>query len=244
MKILSIECSATACSGAVLDDDKLLASGFINVKLTHSQTLLLLTEQILKAANININEIDGFAVSNGPGSFTGIRIGISAIKGLAAPEKKPCVGVSTLSSMAQGFADTDAVICAVMDARCNQVYNALFDIDKGEITRLCDDRALLCSELAEEIENISNKLNKKIIVVGDGTDIFYPYIEHLSIAEKAINERKFQNAVGVGFYALNSFKNGNTLSPEELLPVYLRLPQAERELKLKKESSNENYSRM
>lgn len=235
MKILAIECSATACSAAVLEDEKIVASGYVNVKLTHSQTLMPMVENILKSAMMNIADIEGFAVSAGPGSFTGIRIGISAIKGLAAPQKKPCVAVSTLHSMALNYRDSDCVVCAVMDARCNQVYNALFDVEGGKVTRLCEDRALMCDELAENLKNMSQNNSKRVIIIGDGAELFYSYVKELPNVTIAVPERRCQNAVSVGLVALEEFENGNHQTPEELLPVYLRLPQAERELKLKKE---------
>lgn len=234
MKILSLECSATPASVAVMENDKILASAYVNVKLTHSQTLLPMIETSLKSALINIENIDGFAISNGPGSFTGVRIGISAIKGLSIAKKLPCVGVSTLLAMAQNFTDTDCIVCAVMDARCNQVYNALFDVKDGKITRLCEDRALMCDQLIKELETLSEK-NKKIIVTGDGTDIFFPQVQNIKNVKKSQPQNRYQNAVGVGLAALSDFENGNTVSSEELLPLYLRLPQAERELKEKKE---------
>lgn len=233
MKILAVECSATPASVAILEDDKLIASAYTNVKLTHSQTLMPMIQGALSSSKTNINEIDGFAISAGPGSFTGIRIGISAVKGLAAVKKTPCVAVSTLFAMAQNYSDTDCIICAVMDARCNQLYNAIFDIENGEITRLCEDRALMCDELLEEIKNISQSTDKCVIIVGDGADIFYNAAKDIKNIKKAHPIRQYQNAVGVGFASLDAFKKGETLSPNDLLPFYLRLPQAERELKAK-----------
>jgi len=235
MKIMAVECSATPCSVAVLEDNKVLASGFVNVKLTHSQTLMTMVEAMLKASLTDIKDIEGFAVSEGPGSFTGIRIGISAVKGMAVAENLPCVGVSTLRAMAENYIDTDCVVCSVMDARCSQVYNALFDISDGVITRLCEDRALICDELAEEVKKLSQNGDKRVIIVGDGTDVFYPYVESLSGVSKARENSRYQNAVGVGMAAMADFINKNTVDSHSLLPVYLRLPQAERELKLKKE---------
>ena len=233
MKILAVECSATPASVAILEDDKLIASAYTNVKLTHSQTLMPMIESTLSSSKTDINEIDGFAISSGPGSFTGIRIGISAVKGLATVKKTPCVAVSTLFAMAQNYSDTDCIICAVMDARCNQLYNAIFDIENGEITRLCKDRALMCDELLEEIKNISQSSDKCVIIVGDGADIFYNAARDIKNVKKAHPIRQYQNAVGVGFASLDAFKKGETLSPNDLLPFYLRLPQAERELKAK-----------
>lgn len=235
MKILSLECSAGPCSAAITEDGKLIAEAFINVKLTHSQTLMPMVEGILNYSQIRINEIDGIAVASGPGSFTGIRIGIGAVKGLAAAHSLPCVGVSTLSAMAYNYSDTECTVCAVMDARCNQVYNAIFDITAGKIARLCPDRALMCDELAAELKKMPTSHSKPIIVVGDGTELFYPYVGELENILRSHDKRRYQNAVGVGLAAEAEFRNGKTVSPEELLPVYLRLPQAERELKLKKE---------
>lgn len=236
MKILSIECSATPSSVAITEDDKILAYSFLNVKITHSQTLMPMIENIINTSGIKLEEIDAFAVSNGPGSFTGIRIGISAIKGIATGNNKPCVAVSTLETIAQNYIDTNCIVCAVMDARCNQVYNANFEISNGEIKRLCGDRALLCSELREEIENIAKTKSQKIFIVGDGAEIFYKFVNDIDSVSIAVNEKRFQNAASVGILAKEKIKCGEVLNATELLPVYLRLPQAERELKLKKEN--------
>ena len=236
MKILSLECSATPCSAAIIEDGKILASDFVNVGLTHSQILMPMAEKVAQKANTSLESIDGFAITSGPGSFTGIRIGISAVKGLAAAKKKPCVAVSTLLSMAYNYIDTDCIVCAVMDARCNQVYNAIFDIENGKITRICEDRALLCEELKEHLKEISQNTKKCVIIVGDGTNVFLPFVKDIENIMAPSEERHYQNAVSVAFAAEESFKSGNTLSPQDILPVYLRLPQAERELKLKKEN--------
>lgn len=235
MKILSMECSATPASVAIIEDGKLVASTFVNVRLTHSQTLMPMAENLLAASKLNIADIDGLAISNGPGSFTGVRIGISAIKGLAAPRELPCVAVSTLRAMAENYSDTDCIVCAVMDARCNQVYNAIFEIENNQIKRLCEDRALLCDGLSQEIKDLSQKTDKSIIVVGDGADIFYPFVENIPNVKKASPQRQYQSAVGVGFAAFENFIKGETISAKALLPFYLRLPQAERELKAKEE---------
>lgn len=235
MKILSMECSAAPASVAIIEDGKVLAHEFINVKLTHSQTLMPMTESVLNHAKLTINDIEGLAISNGPGSFTGVRIGISAIKGLAAPKNLPCVAVSTLHAMAQNYCGIDCIVCAVMDARCNQVYNALFEIKDDKIYRICDDRALLCEELANEIKNLSQNSDKCVIIVGDGADIFYPFVSECTNVHKSAPQNRFQNAVGVGLVAKECFQKGETIEASALLPFYLRLPQAERELKAKEE---------
>lgn len=234
MKILSLDCSAVPCSAAILDDEKIIASSFINVKLTHSQTLMPMVENLFKASAMAFLDIEGIAITAGPGSFTGVRIGVSAAKGLAAPKNLPCVAVSTLLSMAYNFSDRDCIVCAVMDARCNQVYNALFEIENGVISRLCDDRALMCDQLKSELEELSKTCKKDIIIVGDGADLFFPYVSETEKVKKANESKKYQNAISTCLAALPDFMAGNTLDAASLLPVYLRLPQAERELKLKR----------
>ena len=229
MKILSIECSATPCSAAVLEDGRIISQSFSNVRLTHSQTLMPMIKFVLDSAFTDVNDIEAFAVGVGPGSFTGIRIGISTVKGLAAAGNKKCIPVSVLRAMAENYSGTDCIVCAVMDARCNQVYNALFKVHAGGIERLCDDRALLCDELKTEIERFPG--SEKIVIVGDGSLVFYPYVESLDNVSLSDDMHRFQDAAGVAFAACKDA--GKPVNPEELMPVYLRLPQAERELKRK-----------
>ncbi|MCQ2449180.1 MAG: tRNA (adenosine(37)-N6)-threonylcarbamoyltransferase complex dimerization subunit type 1 TsaB [Clostridia bacterium] len=233
MKYLCLECSAGPASAAVLEDGKVLSSTFCNIKLTHSQTLMPMVESVLRQSLTDLSEIAGIAVSAGPGSFTGIRIGISAVKGLAAAGNIPCAAVSTLSAMVPCFSSQNCIVCCVMDARCNQVYNALFRVENGVITRLCDDRALMCNELAEEIKQFENDL--PVIITGDGTNLFYNFVKTLSFVRPADECHRWQNAVGVGLCAQQIFNENQTLSAAELLPIYLRLPQAERELKKRQE---------
>jgi len=235
LRILGIECSAGPASVAITQDGKVLGSSFINVKLTHSQTLMPMVEQVLKNCMLTLSDIDYIAVAAGPGSFTGVRIGISAVKGIAAPLNIPCVAVSTLSAMAYKHTDRNCIVCTAMDARCNQVYNALFEVKDGNIIRLCDDRALLCEELAKEIEQINNTENKPIIITGDGAEIFYPFVKNST--KLSPEHLRYQNAVGVCLAAEQQISNQEFVCANELLPVYLRLPQAERELKKKTEGT-------
>lgn len=234
MKILSIECSATPCSVALSENGQIISGAFTLERLTHSQTLMPMVEDVLKRGNTEISEVEGFAIAAGPGSFTGVRIGISAVKGLAAAKKNLCAAVSTLYAMAHLHLNKDCIVCAVMDARCNQVYNANFDITDGKITRLCEDRALLLEELKKEIENISQNGDKCVIIMGDGAELFFPYVNDLENVQLAEDGCRYQSANGVALAAHTLFEKGETVSPEKLLPVYLRLPQAERELKLKR----------
>lgn len=235
MRILSVECSAGPASAAVVENGKILSSSYVNIKMTHSETLLPMIESVLKMSRTDVSELEGIAVSAGPGSFTGIRIGIAAIKGIAAPRKIPCAAVSTLRAMAETFRGRSCIVCAVMDARCNQVYNALFEIEGESIKRLCDDRALMCDELKSEIEKLGGA--KEIVVTGDGADLFYKYVSDIPSVRKTYETEKYQHAASVGLAGEELFANGDTVSPEELLPVYLRLPQAERELKLRQKTN-------
>ena len=225
MKILALECSAGPVSCAISENGKIVSSRFAITGLTHSQTLMPMVAEMLKSESLTMNDIDGIAISYGPGSFTGIRIGISAAKGLATPRNLPCYPVSTLRAIAEKFRDTNCTLCAVMDARCNQVYNALFRIKNGNIERLCPDRALMIEELINEIKDIDDS----IIIAGDGFNLFKEYEgENIKLADEV---RHYQDADGV---ALSS-SEVSPIFPDMLRPFYLRLPQAERELKLKKE---------
>ncbi len=230
MKILAVDSSAKACSAALTDDDKIIGSFFINTALTHSQTLVPMIDAVLKSTNTELNSVNALAVSAGPGSFTGVRIGVAAIKGMAMPLNKPCISVSTLEAMAYNLINDDCIVCAVMDARCNQVYNALFEILNGKVKRLCEDRALSVNTLYCELK----VFDKKIVLAGDGAELCFNSYKELStniyIAPEHI---RYQNAVGVAMAA----GTHKPISAAELMPTYLRLPQAERELKKRMENN-------
>lgn len=223
MRILALECSAGPASAAVLENGVIVASAFTNLRMTHSQTLMPMTVKMLSDAELSFSDIDALAISNGPGSFTGIRIGISAVKGIAAPKKLPCYAVSTLRAIAENHKDFCGIVCPVMDARCNQVYNALFKAENGRLTRLCEDRALMIDELLEELRKIS----ENIIISGDGTHLFEQYeSENVTVIK---DDSRFQRAEGVALAALEC----EAVPADKLMPFYLRLPQAERELRKK-----------
>lgn len=232
MKILSLEASAVSASAAVTENGKVLSSAYLNVGLTHSQTLLPLADEVLKNSKTELKDISALAVSSGPGSFTGLRIAAALLKGLAEPFNIPCIGVSTLEAMAAQHTDLDAVLCCVMDARCKQVYNALFRAESGKLTRLCADRAIKCEEVIEEITKLSKK--EKVLICGDGADMFFELIEPNGQIFKAAQANKYQSALGVGAVAEEMLKSNKTVSAENLVPEYLRQSQAERELKTKK----------
>ena len=232
MKILAIECSATPVSAAIISDGEIISYSFSNIKLTHSQTLFPIIESVLSAARLSFQDIDAVSVATGPGSFTGLRIGIASAKGLAEPKKLKCVGVSTLLSAAYMFLGENAIICPVIDARCSQVYNALFEVNGAALTRLCEDRAIMIDDLAEELKSIKDK---RIILCCDAAETVLKacnYEKNITLATPTLRQ---QSAVGVGIYAYKAIKEGRFSDCDELNPIYLKLPQAERELKAKQE---------
>ena len=224
MLILAFETSAKAASVALMHDGKLLGESYQNTGLTHSQTLMVMAQELLEQCGIAVSQLGAVAVANGPGSFTGVRIGVAAAKGLAWGAQKPAIGVSTLEAMAyHGLAAGEgALVCAAMDARRSQIYNALFEIRGGKPVRLCEDRAISLAELGEEL----GKMQKSVFLVGDGAQLCYNTCLDMGIpAVLAPGNLVSQSAWGVAMAAF-----GQTPAPaEELLPVYLRLSQAERE---------------
>ena len=233
MLILGLDSSAVAgsCALCEVSEEKktVMAASFVNTKLTHSQTLMPMVEDMLKSCDVELKDIDLFAVNSGPGSFTGIRIGVAAVKGIAFAMGKPCVGVSTLNSLAYNLTGFDCIACAVMDARCNQFYNALFEVNAEKITRITPDRAISAIDLTEELNRYSSK---KITLVGDGAELAYRSINGSNIALAPLTVR-LQRAENVCLAATGY----ESVTARELLPSYLRLPQAERERLAK---TNEN----
>ncbi len=228
MKILSVDSSSITASVAITENGKILSEKFINNGLTHSQTLMPMVEGALNDSNILIKDIDLFAITNGPGSFTGVRIGIASVKGMADALSKKCMAVSTLEAIAVPLKKEDVIACAVMDARCNQVYTAIFN--NG--VRLCEDKAILIDELGEELK----QFNKKVVFIGDGSILCYERLcEIIQDCEVADEKIRYVHGSSVGFLAEEKIKNGEEpINSANLVPFYLRLPQAERELKLKK----------
>lgn len=227
MLTLGIDSSASAASAAVVENGKLLGEFFVNTKQTHSQTLLPMVQGLLQTVGHSCNEVDVLAVSHGPGSFTGVRIGVACVKGIALPNDIPCVGVSTLEAIAYGGISVEgAVLCAVMDARCSQVYNALFQVEKGVLRRLTEDRALAIADLEKECRAYGEKL----LLLGDGAALCHKTFEAWG-AKLAPESIRFQRASSVALLGEQAAHQGSTVSASSLAPVYLRLPQAERELK-------------
>ncbi len=233
MITLGIDSSATAASVAIINDGKLVSEIFSDTGLTHSQTLLPMIEKCLQMANISVENIDLIAIANGPGSFTGVRIGIATVKGIAFTNNIECVEVSTLESMAYNLPVFDGIICSVMDARCNQVYTAMFENTDGcKVNRLSDDTAISIDELCEQLKNIG----KSIIFIGDGAEICYNKLSSdiNSLYISPVNIRK-QRASSVALCGLDKEKK----TAKDIAVNYIRLPQAQREL-AKKQNLSKN----
>ena len=173
MKILALETSAVTASAAVTEDERLLAQSFQNSGLTHSATLMPMVSDLLKNTGLALKDMDVIAVAAGPGSFTGVRIGVAAAKGLAWPEDKPCAPCSTLESMAWQCAHVGGEICTAMDARRNQVYCARFRAEGGALIRLTEDRAMGLDELAAEVRAAAAPQT----LVGDGAQLVRAALE-------------------------------------------------------------------
>ena len=227
MLTLGIDSSAVAATAALVEDGKLLGEFYCNTKQVHSQTLLPMVEGLLQTVGRSCGELDAIAVSHGPGSFTGVRIGVSCVKGIALPKNIPCVGVSTLEAIAySGIPYEDAILCAVMDARCGQVYNALFRSEGGALHRLTEDRALPIKELEGELW----PHGREVLLLGDGAALCHQAFSMWG-ARLAPEGVRYQRASSVALLGEQAAKEGKTVPAGELAPVYLRLPQAERELK-------------
>ena len=226
MLILAFETSAKAASVALTENGRLLGESYQNTGLTHSQTLMVMAEDLLKQCGKTVSDLSAVAVAEGPGSFTGVRIGVAAAKGLSWGAEKPCYGISTLEAMAVSLGIYQGYVCACMDARRNQVYNALFYVNQGQPERVSPDRAIALSELSEELK----ALEGPIFLVGDGSSLTHktlsPEISNLILPPE---HRMHQRAVGVAILAESKALAGESGDGAALQPNYLRLSQAERE---------------
>ena len=225
MKLLAFESSAKAAGVAVLDDGRLLAEYFQNSGQTHSRTLMQMAEDLLDNCDLTPRDIDACAVADGPGSFTGVRIGVAAAKGFAWGREIPCYGVSTLEAMARSAACLGGVICCCMDARRAQVYNAVFERCGETLVRLREDRAISLNDLCEDLQNIE----KTIFLVGDGAELCYTtLLERLPQLTLLPEHLRQQSASGVALAAWEKIGRGESGNAAALVPNYLRLSQAER----------------
>ena len=226
MLILAFETSAKAASVALLEDGKLLGESYQNTGLPHSQTLMVMAENLLSQCGKTAEDVTAAAVAAGPGSFTGVRIGVAAAKGFAWGREIPCYGVSTLEAMALSLGVYQGYICPCMDARRSQVYNALFYVNHGTLERMSEDRAISLAELGTELKS----LKEPIFLVGDGSNLCYNTLSE-SVPNLVLppEHRMHQRAVGVALAARKMAETGDPGDANALAPNYLRLSQAERE---------------
>ena len=237
MKILAFDSTARAASCALVDDGRLLGHYNIDNGLTQSELLLPMAEDMLRSLGLTFDDIDAYAAATGPGSFTGVRIGVSLVKGLAFGKNKPCISVSTLEALAENIAALDGILLPCMDARRAQVYNAVFSSDGVTVTRLTEDRAVALTDLCEEMKNYPNR---KIYLSGDGYKVAKQAFDKAGIKTEntpplLINE----SAASIAAVAYRKLLAGDTLTDGEISPGYLRLPQAERE-RIEKENQVKN----
>lgn len=226
MLILAFETSAKAGSVALLEDGKLLAESYQNTGLTHSQTVMSMAQALLESCGYTAKDLGAVAVAAGPGSFTGVRIGVAAAKGLAWGGQIPCYGVSTLEAMAQNLGVHNGIVLPVMDARRSQVYNGVFRAENGVLTRLTEDRAISLEDLEKELQNAEGP----IFLVGDGSTLCYNTLkEAVPGLVLPPEHRMHQRAAGVGLVAYEMIARGDPGDGASLQPNYLRLSQAERE---------------
>ena len=226
MLTLAFETSAKAASVALMENGKLLGESYQNTGLTHSQTLMVMAEDLLKQCGKTVSDVTAVAVAEGPGSFTGVRIGVAAAKGFAWGRQIPCYGVSTLEAMAVSLGIFEGYVCACMDARRSQVYNALFLVDRGTAERFSEDRAIALADLKTELEHIDGP----IYLVGDGSNLTYKTLSgEISNLILPPEHRMHQRAVGVALLAEQKQSAGEAGDGNALTPNYLRLSQAERE---------------
>ncbi len=222
MKILAFETSAKAASVAMAEDGRLLAESYCNSGVTHSQTLMTMAEGLIASCG----KPDAVAVAAGPGSFTGVRIGVAAAKGYAWGAELPCYGVSTLEAMACWLGIPQGWVCACMDARRSQMYNALFRAEEGKLHRRTEDRAISLEELKKELL----ALDGPIFLVGDGSNLCYNTLrEEVPGLILPPEHRMHQRSSGVAVLAAREIAQGRAGDAASLVPNYLRLSQAERE---------------
>lgn len=226
MIVLSIDSSSKVATVAVLNEDNLLGEYVLNNKREHSVLLMPMIENLLKDCDLSIDDIDGFVVSKGPGSFTGLRIGMATIKGMSMGSNKPYVSVSSLEALANSVSSFNGLICPVMDALRENVYTALFKNENDKLEKIMDYTPLDLDDLLKILE----EKKQDVIFVGDGADKHREYIkDHFKNAHFAPNHLNIIRASSLGEVGLNLLKAGIADDPNSA-PIYLKKPQAEREL--------------
>lgn len=236
MNILSIDSASKVATAALLNDDGLIAEYTINNKMEHSVLIMDMIDKILKDSDLTIKDIDGFVVSKGPGSFTGLRIGMATIKGLSFGSKKPYISISSLDSLAYSLSNFDGIICPIMDALRDSVYSCLYKNINGNLEKLTDYEALDLKDLAE----ILNSKNEKVLFAGDGLIKYKNYLkDNVNNAYFAPKHLSLIRASSLGELGLKLLKEGKC-DDSNSAPFYLKKPQAQRELESRLGLNNEH----
>lgn len=233
MKILGLDSSGLVASVAIVEDEELRGEYTVNYKKTHSQTLLPMLDEVVKMIELDLETIDAIAVSGGPGSFTGLRIGSATAKGLGLALGKPLIHVPTVDALAYNLAGHRDLVCPLMDAKKNQTYTGLYAFDGNEMQILCEQCAVGIDEIIEKV----NESQKAVVFLGDGVPVFSEYIaEHCKVpytfAPAHMNK---QRAGAVAALGMEKYKKGEFETAAEHRPDYLRVSQAERERNLAQE---------
>lgn len=226
MKLLALDSSALVASVAVVEDDILIAEYTVNHKKTHSQTLMVMLDEVVKMAEIDMSSVDAIAVAAGPGSFTGLRIGSATAKGLSMALDKPIVAVPTVDALAYNMYGCADLICPIMDARRNQVYTGIYEFDETGLSVVLEQAPMGIDELVDKL----NSIGRRVVFLGDAVPVHKDYIAsnmHSSydFAPASMNR---QRAASVACLGMNYMKQGRVQSGEEHAPIYLRPSQAER----------------
>lgn len=227
MKVLAVDTSSIVATAAIMEDDRLIGEYILNHKKTHSQKLMPIISEILSSADLKADDIDVFAVANGPGSFTGLRIGVATIKGLAHAVNRPVVGVCTLNGLAYNMPFCPYIVCPIMDARREQVYNAIYRWHDDELIVLQGSRAVSIEQLVQELK----ERNEMVVFLGDGVEAYRDILSAQlgSLCVFAPTNVRMQKASSIAQLALHKARKGDTESFLTLTPFYLRKSQAERE---------------
>lgn len=227
MKVLAIDSSGMAATIAVVSEECMIGEYTTNYKKTHSQTLLPMVDKLLDFLGMELSDMDAFAISEGPGSFTGLRIGAATVKGFCLALDKPLIAVPTLEALAYNMATTKSIICPIIDARRNQVFTGLYKCENGDIVTVSEQKAVDILDIIEEI----NELGKDVVFVGDGVNSFADTIkENIKVSyELAPVHMREQKAGAVGALALRYYEQGKVVDSDKFEPEYMRISQAERE---------------
>lgn len=235
MKILAVDSSGLVASVAIVEDDNLVAEYTMNYKKTHSQTLLPMLDEIVKMTETKLESVDALAVAKGPGSFTGLRIGVATVKGLALSLDKPIVGIPTLEGLAANLYGVQSLVCPLMDARRNQVYTGIYRFEGQSMKVVKDQIAVDVLEIVDAL----NRIGQDVIFLGDGVDVYKDAILSsiqvpCSFAPAHMNK---QRAGALAVRAMEYMKNGVMDAADSFEPEYLRMSQAERERKARSEQN-------